>query len=321
VTIAVLGAGAMGSYFGGRLALHGAPVVLIDVDAAKLAAIARDGLRIEDDHGDHRVALRTALAAELREPVELVIVFTKGMHTEAAIDSVRHLIDDETWALTLQNGLGNPETIAAVVPRERVAIGMTDVPADLAGLAHVRSHGRGTIRLWSMDGEDSAALRAIETLLSGAGFDCAGTREIATDIWEKAAFNAALNALAAIVRRPVGGLDNEHGRGVAVAVVDEAVAAAAASGVAVERPRILAKIEFALAHHRGHQPSMLQDVLAGRPTEIDFINGAIVRAAASAGLAAPVNQTLVRLVRLLEGGGKEASPQRHEGHEGALRRD
>jgi 2-dehydropantoate 2-reductase len=302
VTIAVLGAGAMGSYFGGRLALHGAPVVLIDVDEARLAVIARDGLRIEDDHGDRRVALRTSRASALREPVELMIVFTKGMHTASAIASVRHLIGETTWALTLQNGLGNPEMIADVVPQERIAIGVTDLPADLAGPAHVRSHGSGTIRLWSMDNRPSERLGGIAALLDAAGLRCTAGPGIATDIWEKAAFNAALNALAAIVRRPVGGLDNAQGRFIATAVVDEAVAAAAASGVAVERTSILAKIEFALANHRGHQPSMLQDVLAGRPTEIEFINGAIVRAATRAGLAAPVNQTLVRLVRLIEGG-------------------
>lgn len=304
MTIAVLGAGAMGSYFGGRLALHGAPVVLIDVDETRLAVIARDGLRIEDDHVDRRVALRTSRAADFREPVELVIVFTKGMHTAAAIESVRHLIGETTWALTLQNGLGNPEMIADVVPQERIAIGVTDLPADLAGPAHVRSHGSGTIRLWSMDNRPSERLGGIAALLDAAGLRCTAGPGIATDIWEKAAFNAALNALAAIVRRPVGGIDNEQGRFIATAVVDEAVAAAAAaaSGVAVERAHILAKIEFALASHRGHQPSMLQDVLAGRPTEIELINGAIVRAATRAGLAAPVNQTLVRLVRLIEGG-------------------
>jgi 2-dehydropantoate 2-reductase len=300
VTIAVLGAGAMGSFFGGRLALHGAQVVLIDIDEARLAVIARDGLRIEDDHGDRRVALRTSRPADFREPVELMIVFTKGMHTAAAIESVRHLIGSETWALTLQNGLGNPERIAAVVPQSRIAIGVTDLPADLAGPAHVRSHGSGTIRLWSMDNRPSERLGAIAALLDAAGLRCTAGPGIATDIWEKAAFNAALNALAALVRRPGGGLDNAHGRGVATAVVDEAVAAAAVTGVAVERARILAKIEFALAHHRDHQPSMLQDVLGGRPTEIEFINGAIARAAERAGLAAPVNQTLLRLVHLIE---------------------
>jgi 2-dehydropantoate 2-reductase len=302
VTIAVLGAGALGSYIGGRLAEHGAPVVLIGRDAARLAVIARDGVRIEDDRGDRLVRVRAARAAELGEPVGLVIVLTKAIDTAAAIESMRHLIGPDTWAVTLQNGIGNGETIAAVVPAARVAIGMTDIPAGLQGAAHVRSPGRGTIRLWSMDGADSAALRAIETLLAGAGFNCIATREIATDIWEKVAFNGALNALGAITRRTNGELDNPDGRAIAHAVVDEAVAAVTALGVPVERARILAKIDGALTQHRAHKGSMLQDVLAGRPTEIDFINGAIVRAAERAGLAAPVNQTLVRLVHLIERG-------------------
>jgi 2-dehydropantoate 2-reductase len=302
VTVAVLGAGALGSYIGGRLAEQGAQVVLIGRDAARLAVIARDGIRIEDDRGDRLVRVRAARAAELDEPVGLIIVLTKAIDTAAAIESMRHLIGPDTWAVTLQNGIGNGETIAAVVPPARVAIGMTDIPAGLQGAAHVRSPGRGTIRLWSMDGADSAALRAIETLLAGAGFNCVATREIATDIWEKVAFNGALNALGAITRRTNGELDNPDGRAIAHAVVDEAVAAVTALGVPVERARILAKIDGALTQHRAHKGSMLQDVLAGRPTEIDFINGAIVRAAERAGLAAPVNQTLVRLVHLIERG-------------------
>jgi 2-dehydropantoate 2-reductase len=302
MTIAVLGAGALGSYIGGRLAEQGAPVVLIGRDAARLAAIARDGIRIEDDRGDRRVRVRAARATELGEPVGLIIVLTKAIDTAAAIESMRHLIGPDTWAVTLQNGIGNGETIAAVVPPARVAIGMTDIPAGLQGPAHVRSPGRGTIRLWSMDGADSAALRAIETLLAGAGFNCAATQKIATDIWEKVAFNGALNALGAITRRANGELDNPDGRAIAHAVVDEAVAAVTALGVTVDHARILAKIDGALTQHRAHKGSMLQDVLAGRPTEIEFINGAIVRAAERAGLAAPVNQTLVRLMHLIERG-------------------
>jgi 2-dehydropantoate 2-reductase len=300
MTVAVLGAGALGSYIGGRLAEHGAPVVLIARDAARLQTIARDGLRIEDDRGDRVVKVRAARAAELKDKVGVFIVLCKAMHTEAAIKSVRHLIGPETWAVSLQNGLGNDEALATVLPPERIGLGMTDVPAGLDGPAHVRSPGRGTIRFWSMDGEDSAALRSIETLLVDAGFNCVASKEIAVDIWEKVAFNGALNALGAITRRPNGGLDNPDGRAIAEAVVDEAVAAATALGIPVKQARILAKIDGALTQHRAHKGSMLQDVLAGRPTEIEYINGAIVRAAEQAGLAAPMNGTLLRLMRMIQ---------------------
>jgi 2-dehydropantoate 2-reductase len=182
VTIAVVGTGAMGSYFGGRLAEHGAPVVLIDVNSERLAAVARDGLRIADHAGDRRVALRTARAAELSAPVDLVIVFTKGMDTGAAIASVRHLIGAATWALSLQNGLGNAETIGTVVPADRIAIGVTDIPADLEGPAHVRSPGRGTTRLWSMDGRHADRVLEIAARLDAAGLSCSAAPGIATDI-------------------------------------------------------------------------------------------------------------------------------------------
>jgi 2-dehydropantoate 2-reductase len=300
VTIAILGAGALGSYIGGRLAEREAPVVLIARDAARLAAIDRDGLTVEDDKGARVVTVRASPAAALREEIDVFLVLCKAMHTADAIQSVAHLIGPETWAVTLQNGLGNEDALATLLPPARIGIGMTDIPAGLVAPTHVKSPGSGAIRFWSMDGEDSLPLRAIETVLVDAGFNCVATPAIATDIWEKVAFNGALNALGAITRRANGALDNADGRAVAEAVVDEAVAVATALGVPVQRARILTKIDGALTKHRVHKGSMLQDVLAGRPTEIDYINGAIVRAAEQADLPAPVNRTLVHLMKLVE---------------------
>lgn len=303
MTVAILGAGALGSYIGGRLAEHGArPVVLIARDAARLQQIDRSGLRIEDARGNRVVKVRAAPAAQLRDKVTIIIVLCKAMHTEAAMKSVQHLIGPETWAISLQNGLGNEDVLAEVLPPQRVAFGMTDVPAGLVSPTHVKSPGSGSIRFWSMDGEDSSALRTIETLLVGAGFNCVASKDIAVDVWEKCVFNGALNALGAITRRANGELDNAHARAITNAVVDEGVAIATALGVPVKQARILSKIDMAVTQHRTHKGSMLQDVMAGRPTEIDHINGAIVRAAEEAKLAAPVNSTLVNLMKLIEAG-------------------
>jgi 2-dehydropantoate 2-reductase len=300
-SIAVVGAGAMGGYFAGRIAEHGGSVVLVDVDQARLDAIAHHGLRLEDDSGNRVVAVPTARAAQLSRPVDLVIVFTKGMHTSAAVESVRHIVADHTWFLTLQNGLGNPEQIAALFPGHPVAMGATDIPADLAGQAHVRSHGAGSVWLWSLGGVRPEPLEPIRSLLAGAGIDCTIEPHIWTAVWEKASFNAAMNAVSALTRVPVGGLDTPDGRALIQQVVAEAVATATALGINVDKARILAKIDFALAHHRTHEPSMLQDLRAGRETEIETINGAIARAAEQHGVAAPLNLTLTRLVRLAQG--------------------
>lgn len=303
MTVAILGAGALGSYIGGRLAETGAPVTLIARDAKRMGTIARDGLRIEDERGDRVVKVRAITANERKHPVGVFFVLCKAMHTEAAIRSVEHLIGPETWAVTLQNGLGNEGPLTELLPPERIGIGITDVPAGLVGPAHVRSPGRGSIRFWSLDGEDSAPLRSIEKLLVDAGFDCVASHDITTDVWEKCIFNAALNALGAITRRPNGGLDNVNGRAIADAVVDEAVAVALALDIPVKQARILTRIDGAMTRHAQHKGSMLQDVLANRSTEIDHINGAIVRAAEEAGLDAPVNRTLVHLMKMIEAPG------------------
>ena len=186
--------------------------------------------------------------------------------------------------------------------RNPIALGVTDVPSDLAGPAHVRSHGTGSVRLWSADGEPSERLEQIRSLLDRAGIACVADPEIRTAVWEKASFNAALNPLTALTRLPVGGLDNDDGRALIGEIVAEAVAAASASGIAVHQARILSKIDYALAHHRTHEPSMLQDLRAGRQTEIETINGAIVRTAEAHGRAAPVNQAIARLIRLAQDG-------------------
>lgn len=299
--IAVVGAGAMGSLFGGRLAEGGHDVVLIAVNDRQIEAINAAGLRLEADDGDRRIPVTAQRAAAARGPFDLIIVFTKSTNTRAAIESVAPLVGPATWALTLQNGLGNAETIAAVVPAARVAVGITNIPADRVAPDHVRSHGAGQVRIGTMTGAADPALEHIRAALDESRLPCTADPSIRTAIWEKIAFNAAMNSLSAITRLRVGALgDHPDGRALAGAIADETLAVALANGIAVDRNRVHETMAHAFREHRGHAPSMLQDVLAGRPTEIEAINGAIVAAAKRAGVAVPVTQTLLRLVRLVE---------------------
>lgn len=300
--VVIVGAGAMGCLFAARLALGGQAVTVVDVDAGRLEQIAREGICLHDDAGRHVVPVGAALAAEVTGPVDLLILMTKGMHSAAAIHSVAHLDDGRCPVLTLQNGLGNVEAIAGVFAAERILWGVTDFPADLQGANAVASHGSGHI--W-LGGTNDAAHRhadAVAAILDAGGLNAAVDPDVRVAVWEKVAFNAALNALSTITGLPVGGLDCAEGRRIAIEVLDETIATAAALDIAIDRNRLLAKVDFALANHRTHKPSMLQDRLAGRPTEIESINGAIERMAAAAGTAVPATRLLADLVRMGEPG-------------------
>ncbi|TBU90270.1 ketopantoate reductase family protein [Phytopseudomonas dryadis] len=302
MNIAIIGAGAMGCLFAARLALGGAQVSLVEVDEASIAAIARHGLRLHVGERQHPVIrLPIARAEHTQGPFDLLMVFTKGLHTRSAIASVRHLLGPDTWVLTLQNGLGNAECIAETVAAERVLIGMTDVPADLSAPGVVHAIDSGKVRLWRYRGDSDAAPRAVSQLLRRAGFDSAADPAVQSAIWEKVAFNAALNALCTLLGQPVGVIGaSADGRWLAERVVEESQRIAAAEGITFDSARVLARMQRVYGEQAGHRPSMLQDRQAGRPSEIESINGALLRHARRHHLAAPVLETLYRLVRLGE---------------------
>ncbi|MBY4865896.1 2-dehydropantoate 2-reductase [Burkholderia sp. Bp9017] len=308
--IAILGAGAMGSLFGGLLAERGEAVTLIDVNDAHLDAIRRDGLRIDDDRGARRVrtlhavrpeAAHAAAIASPDTPFDLLIVFTKSTHTRAALDGVRALLGPHTSVLTLQNGLGNVETLNAFVPLERILVGVTTWPADVAGPGHVRSHGAGTIRMMTADGTARPFAATVAAALSDAGLACSLDADVWAAIWEKVAFNAALNTLCAATGCTVDQLASvPDGPRLALAIAAETAAVARAKGIDVDGESIAHNVEHAIHAHHGHRPSMLQDVLAGRRTEIDAISGRVVAAARETGVAVPHTDTLLALVRLID---------------------
>ncbi len=298
--IVIVGAGAMGCLFAARLALAGKRVTVVDVDRKRLATIGRDGITLEDDNGRHCAKVEAQLAADVAGPVDLLMLFTKGMHSAAAIRSVDHLVATGCPVLTLQNGLGNVECIAQVFPSDRILWGVTDFPADLDGANQVKSHGQGHIFLGDFPTGAGDTAVAVAALLSTAGLDALADSDVSVAVWEKVAFNAALNALCTVSGLPVGGLDCVAGRRCADAVIDEIAKVANAEGASVDRARLAGKVDFALANHTSHKPSMLQDRIAGRPTEIESINGAVLDAARRNGVATPALQILTDLVRLGE---------------------
>ena len=300
--IAVLGAGAMGSLFGGLLAESGQAVTLIDVNDAHVGAVREHGLRLETDAGDRRLDGLHACRPEQAEAApDLLLLFTKTLHTGAALEAVAHIIAPHTLVLTLQNGLGNVETVRRHVPEDRILVGVTTWPADYVGPGHVRSHGAGMVRIMAADGRDDPLVRSVVRVLGGAGLNGDIDPQVWKAIWEKVAFNAALNGICAVTGCSVDQVGAiPQGMVLASSVVAEVVAVARAEGVDADADRCRRTVADAVARHLGHKPSMLQDVLAGRPTETGAIHGAIVERARKHGLAVPCTETLLQLVRLIE---------------------
>lgn len=299
--VAVVGAGAMGCLYAGAFHRAGAGVTLIDVDPGHLAAINSRGLELDTRAGVETLRLAALRPEHARETVDLVVLFTKTFHTDAALEGVKSIIGPATHAMTLQNGLGNDEAVARHVARERVIAGVSTLPSDLIGPGRVRSHGEGGSKIYPAYGGDTGFAQEVADLLTAGGLPTVLEPDIRAAIWSKAIFNAAMNALCALTRRTPGFLGaHEEARALIRTVVLEGVRAAQASGVAIEAEPILDLTVVSVTDHADHEASMLQDVKAGRRTEVDAINGAIVRAAQAAGVTVPVTETLWRLVKLEE---------------------
>ncbi|MEO8137393.1 MAG: 2-dehydropantoate 2-reductase, partial [Betaproteobacteria bacterium] len=247
------------------------------------------------------IAIAAQRPGEATAIPELLIVFTKAMHTNAALSGVRHLLGQETHVLSLQNGLGNIAALSSHVPLSRVLIGVTTVPADVVAPGHVHSHGAGGVRLMSADGVLRPFVGRVAAALNAAGLPTEVDPGVMTAVWEKVAFSAALNSVCAVTGCTVGQVAAmPAGLALAQAIAGDVDAVARATGIAANAGDVAAAVDGALDRHGSHKPSMLQDILAGRRTEIEAINGAVIAAAQKSGIRAPHTATLLALVRLVE---------------------
>ena len=295
--IAVLGAGAMGSLYGGYLSRKN-DVCLVDVWREHVDAINARGLDIDEAGGSiTHVSPRAVTSAQDAGEAGLVIVFVKSINTAEALESAAALIGSETIVLTLQNGYGNGDDIARFVPRERVVVGTTSHGCTMRGPGHIFHAGSGPTHVGAL-GRDQSAARTVAAVLSESGFetDCSG--KVMELVWGKLFVNIAINAVTALLDVPNGFVQSDgHARECAALLVREAVEVANASGMSFDAD---AEIENALAvavNTGGNCSSMRADVLARRRTEIGRINGAVVKKAGELGLDAPYN----RMVSLLIG--------------------
>jgi 2-dehydropantoate 2-reductase len=301
--VAVLGGtGAMGGIFGAYLSRGGADVTLIDVSRPAIDAVNRDGLIVEQKDGTRPVfRLKATDDPAAVGPMDLVMVFVKGYHTEAAITAARPMIVSDTAVLTLQNGWGNAQRIGGIVGIERVLVGLTYNSGSLIGPGHVKNTALGMTSLGELSGRITPRLEAIADALRAGGFEITLSETIVQEIWKKLALNCAALPPSVLLRCVAGELvATESHRAIIADILREVAAVAQAQGIDLDFNERYEFVLGALARAGQARASMLQDVEAGRPTEIATINGAIVDAGRAAGVPTPVNQTYVHLIRAIE---------------------
>ncbi|MES2533509.1 MAG: 2-dehydropantoate 2-reductase [Pseudomonadota bacterium] len=302
--IVMLGAGALGGLFAHHLAMGGADLVCVDTDAAHVAAIRAHGLRLRMADGEQVSPVRAAQTGFAGiGVVDLLVLFVKGHASREALEAARPVVGPHTVIVTLQNGLGNAQVVRAMFPAQHVLYGLTTLTSDrmAPGVISPRSTAAGVTDVWTLDPSDLAPVDAFVALLKRGGIAARVTPDIDRSIWKKLVVNCAFNGLCAVTDLSCGQLGDQPAIWpVLDGICDEVLALAAAEGVAIDGAEARAFLRDVAAASRAHHPSMVQDVRARRRTEIDNLNGAVLRGCERHGLAAPFNRMAHALVSAVE---------------------
>jgi len=298
--ILIVGPGALGCLLTGLLSKH-AEVWLLDKDPKRAERLKSQGISCHGQSGKWQVKIPvTAKAADIG-PVDLVILCVKAYDTKAAVAHAREAIGRDTAVLTLQNGLGHAEIIAEVVDEDNVLAGFTNHGVMLTAEGQIHHTGTGETVIGHPEGFMPVWCRDIRELFNKCGLDTKITRNIKGALWSKLVISCGINPVSALTRLRNGDLmDFESSAEIIRQAVTEAVRVAKRGRAKLIYDDPLAKVEAVSEATASNQSSMLQDVLAQKRTEIDFINGVIVRQGRSYGIPTPINQALVNLVKTME---------------------
>ncbi|HOE57306.1 MAG TPA: 2-dehydropantoate 2-reductase [Bacillota bacterium] len=297
--IVIVGAGAMGSVYGGLLAEAGNEVYFLDVYKEHVDEINRNGLWIEGTSGDRYIKnIKASTNPEDVGIVDLAVIFVKSTITEEAIRSNKAVIGDNTIVLTLQNGLGNIEKLETVVNRTQIISGTTSHGANMLAPGRIRHAGSGATVLGELDGKVTDRINKIAQIFIDAKFeDVKVSPNVMGIIWDKVLVNVGINPLTAITGLRNGELlDYPETEWILEQAVSEGEKVAKAAGITLNTPDPVNHCKEVAEKTRENVSSMLADVSKLRKTEIDNINGAIVRIGEKHNIDTPVNRVLTNLV-------------------------
>jgi 2-dehydropantoate 2-reductase len=300
--IAIVGCGAMGSVYAALLGAAGHEVWAIDAWREHVEAMRSNGLRLEGASGDRTVRLNATTQAAEAGLCDLVIIATKAMHVEPAAESVRALLGPDTLVLSIQNGLGGPDTAARVLGRERLLVGVVGgFGASMRGPGHAHHNGWELVRLGELSGPITPRLEKVAEVWRSGGFKVKCFDDIGQLVWEKLICNVCFSGTCALTEFTIAQVMNDPDAWeVASGCAKEAYAVARAKGVRLDIEEPVAYVRNFGSKIPDARPSMLLDHMAGRMSEIDAINGAIPVAGKALGVATPYNTVVSALVRAKE---------------------
>ena len=300
--IAIVGAGAMGSLFGALLAEGGHAVWLHDIWQEHIDAVNQNGITIEFEGKLRRVRLKATADPLQIGRSELVLIFVKATQTEAAAQTAARLAGTRGLVMTLQNGMGNAETIAQFISPDRILVGTTSHGSTMLKAGSIRHAGTGptTVGMWATGEKAFENARQIADRFTLAGIETTAISDVRPVIWDKLIVNIGINAITALTGIKNGQiLDREASRELSTAAIEEAVSVAQSQGIEIRKDPAAHVFQVAAAT-ASNRSSMGQDVDQRRRTEIKAINGFVVREADRMGIPAPVNRTLTALVQTME---------------------
>ena len=299
--IVIVGPGAIGCLFAAFLTKSKEEVWLLDKNKENACKLNESGVSFEGVSGTWTTKIRvTTNVADIKK-ADLILICVKSFNTKTAIEEIKPLLLESTKVLTLQNGIGNIEIISEIVGEDRVIAGITNEAATLIDLGKVRHAGRGETIIGTISGKTPVEMRAIREVFNKVGFETKMTRDIKGLIWSKLIINVGINALSAITRLPNGLLMDYPGtKRILRDAVTEATRIAKRKRIKLFFDDPLAKVETVCENTSENYSSMLQDILRKKRTEVDFINGVIVRLGQELGIEVPTNKFLLDLINTIE---------------------
>jgi 2-dehydropantoate 2-reductase len=299
--VGIVGAGALGSVIGGLLSENGVETILVERDREQVRVIKENGLWLEGVSGDRFIKPKIVWDPAEAGKVDLALVLVKAYDTSGAIPTIQSILSGEGVVLTVQNGIGNYETLEAAFP-ERVLLGTTTIGAMALERGKFRHTGIGPTHLGEPDGAIRARTLSVASVLEKMNAGPVHAIENAVgSVWSKLIINAAINAPATLLRLRNGDLpSSQAGKELIHDIVEECLTIVRAKGIRLIFDDPEERVITVCKGTAGNINSMFQDIVAGRRTEIEFINAALAGEAHSMGLAAPINRTLAGLIKALE---------------------